>query len=203
MGIDIRQGPQLECIQCALCIDACDTIMEKIDRPKGLIAYDTFRNLETSKDEERSPLRLIRPRTILYAVLIPIVLAIMFFGLSQRSDLQMTILHDRNPLYVKLSNGAIRNGYTVKLLNKQYQSRQFKLSVSELENPTVTIVGFEKEAEPVIEVMPSNLRTVRLYISLDKSGVEKITSESTEFLIRVKDLKSGSVLERSTTFRRP
>lgn len=203
MGIDIRQGPQLECIQCALCIDACDTIMEKIDRPKGLIAYDTFRNLETSKDEERSPLRLIRPRTILYAVLIPIVLAIMFFGLSQRSDLQMTILHDRNPLYVKLSNGAIRNGYTVKLLNKQYQSRQFKLSVSGLENPTVTIVGFEKEAEPVIEVMPSNLRTVRLYISLDKSGVEKITSESTEFLIRVKDLKSGSVLERSTTFRRP
>lgn len=202
MGIDIRQGPQLECIQCALCIDACDAIMTKIGRPKRLIAYETFRNIESSKDGRRSPLRLVRPRTVLYAALIPVILAIMLFGLSQRNDLQLTILRDRNPLYVKLSDGAIRNGYTVKLLNKQYETRQFKLNVSGLRNPTMTIVGFKKATDPVIEVKPSNLRSVRLYVSLDKSAVDKLTPE-TEFMIQVRDLKNGSVMEHPTTFRRP
>ena len=63
MGIDIRNGAQLECIQCALCIDACDEIMQRIDRPQGLIAYDTFRNLDAASHHERAPLRIVRPRT--------------------------------------------------------------------------------------------------------------------------------------------
>ncbi len=65
MGIDIRDGVQLECIQCALCIDACDEIMDRSSGPAGLIAYDTFKNLDAASHHDRAPLRLIRPRTIL------------------------------------------------------------------------------------------------------------------------------------------
>ena len=61
MGIDIRDGAQLECIQCALCIDACDDIMQRIERPQGLIAYDTFRNLDAASHHERAPLRARAP----------------------------------------------------------------------------------------------------------------------------------------------
>ena len=60
----IRNGAQLQCIQCALCIDACDDIMQRIERPQGLIAYDTFRNLDAASHHERAPLRLVRPRTL-------------------------------------------------------------------------------------------------------------------------------------------
>ena len=65
MGIDIRDGMQLECIQCALCIDACDEIMDRVERPRGLIAYDTFRNQERRRAGETPRLNILRPRTIL------------------------------------------------------------------------------------------------------------------------------------------
>ncbi len=65
MGIDIRDGAQLECIQCALCIDACDDIMGKVGRPQGLIAYETFRNMDARSEAERRPVSFVRPRTVL------------------------------------------------------------------------------------------------------------------------------------------
>ena len=71
-GIDIRDGAQLECIQCALCIDACDDIMDKIGRPRGLIAYDTVRNLDAA-GTHTVPINLLRPRVILYATAMVIV----------------------------------------------------------------------------------------------------------------------------------
>src|SRR5207344_283376 len=94
MGIDIRNGVQLECIQCALCIDACDDIMQRIDRPQGLIAYETFRNL--------------------YAALIAVVCAVMLGAWLNRSVLDISVLHDRNPVFVQLSDRSLRNGFTVK-----------------------------------------------------------------------------------------
>src|SRR5665648_740678 len=113
-GIDIRDGAQLECIQCALCIDACDEIMEKLDLPSGLIAYDSFRNLPITSAQERKPIRLVRPRTILYTILIAIVLGVMGGAFAARSEVEISVIEDRNPLFVTLSNGGVRNGYTLK-----------------------------------------------------------------------------------------
>ncbi len=73
MGIDIRDGAQLECITCALCIDACDEIMDKVGKPRGLIAYDTFRSIELEKKGGGIKLNLLRPRTLLYLGLITAV----------------------------------------------------------------------------------------------------------------------------------
>ena len=90
-GIDIRDGAQLECIQCALCIDACDEIMDRIERPRGLVAYDTFKNLDVSH-QERAPLRLVRPRTILYAAVMALVAAIMLWAWLHRTTMEISVL---------------------------------------------------------------------------------------------------------------
>ena len=141
-GIDIRNGSQLECIQCGLCIDACDEVMDKVGRPRGLVAYDTIRNLE-SVGPEILPVHWLRPRVILYATLMAIVGVIMLTALMLRPELEVSVLHDRNPIYVRLSDGGLRNGYTVKILNKLYEPRSFKISLTGLPGAKLSIIGHE------------------------------------------------------------
>ena len=81
-----------------------------------------------------------------------IVGVIMLTALMLRPELEVSVLHDRNPLYVKLSDGGLRNGYTVKILNKAYQPRSFRLGVSRLSGATLSIVGQDKQADPLITV---------------------------------------------------
>ncbi|NOX93886.1 MAG: cytochrome c oxidase accessory protein CcoG, partial [Alphaproteobacteria bacterium] len=114
MGIDIRDGIQLECINCALCIDACDDIMKKIDRPRGLIDYDTDKNEIRREKGEKTSVRIIRPRTIVYALVLGLIAALMAYGLSSRATMELNVLRDRTPPFVQLSDGSIRNAYTVK-----------------------------------------------------------------------------------------
>lgn len=201
-GVDIRKGPQLECIQCALCIDACDDIMDKVGRPRGLIAYDTMRNLEAG-GKERVPIRLWRPRVILYAVAIALVSAIMLTALLLRPDLELSVLHDRNPLYVRLSDGGVRNGYTVKLLNKLYEPHAFRVSIAGLPGAKLSVVGQEHEADPVVTVPPDKLQSVRLYVTLDKSGVAGLAAEATSFSVVVTDVTDGTLAEHRATFNGP
>ena len=130
-GVDIRDGIQLGCIQCGLCIDACDTIMSEIGRPTGLIAYDTDINGQRRQAGKPPVYRLIRARTILYAAIIALVGSIMLYALATRSSMSINVLHDRNPLYVLLADGGVRNNYTVRILNKGPE-RTFALDVSGL-----------------------------------------------------------------------
>ena len=96
--------------------------MDKVGRPRGLVAYDTIRNLETP-GAEIVPVQWLRPRVLLYATLMAIVGVIMLTALLLRPELEVSVLHDRNPIWVKLSEGGMRNGYTLKLLNKLYEPR--------------------------------------------------------------------------------
>lgn len=198
-GVDIREGAQLECIQCALCIDACDAIMDKVGRPRGLIAYDTIRNLDAGA-ENAEALRLFRPRVLLYAGAIALVGLIMVVALVMRPDLGVSVLHDRNPLYVKLSDGGVRNGYEIKILNKQYVPRAFKLSVDGLPNATVQMIGHEGG---VVPVPPDNLNAVKLYVSLDKAGVRALPGQASPFKFVVTNIATGQSTEHSATFQGP
>ena len=198
-GVDIREGAQLECIQCALCIDACDAIMDKVGRPRGLIAYDTIRNLDAGA-ENAEALRLFRPRVLLYAGAIALVGLIMVVALVMRPDLGVSVLHDRNPLYVKLSDGGVRNGYEIKILNKQYVPRAFKLSVDGLPNATVQMIGHEGG---VVPVPPDNLSAVKLYVSLDKAGVRALPGQASPFKFVVTNIATGQSTEHSATFQGP
>ncbi|MGJ8560497.1 MAG: cytochrome c oxidase accessory protein CcoG [Litorimonas sp.] len=141
VGIDIRDGLQLECIGCALCIDACDEIMVKIDRPKGLVAYDTEANVVRRMAGEKSRFRLIRARTIIYMVVFAAVGFIMLYALLGRSTLDLNVVRDRQPNFVRLSDGSIQNGYTIKVLNKATETRILSLSAEGLPSPLLKVAG--------------------------------------------------------------
>ena len=139
MGIDIRDGLQMECIACGLCIDACDEIMDKVDLPRGLIRYDTERRMEDKAKGKFSALHLLRPRTYYYMVVLSLVGGLMLMALLNRPTLDLTVLHDRNPLFVQLSGGEIRNGYEIKILNKTHEDKTYALTMEGLDNAVMTV----------------------------------------------------------------
>jgi cytochrome c oxidase accessory protein FixG len=130
MGIDIRDGAQLECINCALCIDACDEIMVKVERPTGLIGYDSDEAVSRRASGKIAIYRPVRVRTVFYALALLVVVAIMSWGFLQRTPYQLHVARDRNPLFVRLSDGSIRNSYTVKVVNRSYQLRTFRVTLA-------------------------------------------------------------------------
>lgn len=202
-GIDIRDGMQLECIQCSLCIDACNEVMEKIGRPKGLIAYDSLANFERREKGLKEKLHIIRPRTLFYTIIMIVVSGVIMHGLMHRDSLEVNVLRDRNPLFVKLSSGDIRNGYTVKLLNKTHQVRKYSLSVSGLKHFEMRVEGVPETTEdglPVIEVDKDRLRSVKVYLSTPH---DDLPSHSLDISFTAKDLGSDSISENSTTFKGP
>ena len=140
-GIDIRDGAQLGCIMCGLCIDACDSVMKKVDRPTGLIAYDTDINSARRAAGKPPMYRIVRPRTLIYAGVIAAVGAVMLYTLVNRATLDLSVRHDRNPLFVTLSDGSIRNAYTVHLLNKRPEISAVALAVEGLPGAEVHTVG--------------------------------------------------------------
>ncbi|CAN1724525.1 Nitrogen fixation protein FixG [Hyphomicrobium sp. 1Nfss2.1] len=202
MGIDIRDGAQLECIQCALCIDACDEIMDRVGRPRGLIAYDTFKNLEASTHAERVPIRLIRPRTMVYTALIALVSGVIMFAWSNRSDLDVNILHDRNPMFVQLSDGSLRNGYVVKLMNKEHDPRRLHLELSGLDGAQLQIVGLPGE-RPTIEVVPDNLRALKVFVTVPAASRAKLSGSATPFRFAIIDPAASETVYHDATFRGP
>jgi cytochrome c oxidase accessory protein FixG len=201
MGIDIRNGPQLECIQCSLCIDACDEIMDQVGRPRKLVAYDSYRNLEAESHGDRVPIRIIRPRTILYATMLAIVTAIMILAFSRKTILDVNVVADRNPLFVQLSDGSIRNGYTVRILNKLYQTRNYSIRIEGIPDARLVIVGQENVAQPKIDVAPDDLKAVRLFVSVP--ATTKFDKGQTKLSFIVRDLSDSTETRRDTNFRGP
>ncbi len=199
MGIDIRDGQQLECITCALCIDACNGVMEKAGLPPNLISYDTLANVERVRAGEKPRLRLIRPRTLIYSGIIALVSLIMLFTLLTRSDLDVSILRDRNPLFVTLSDGSIRNGYTVKIINKQHAERHFTLAVEGLPGATIDVVGNDVSASD-LQVEPDNLESYRVFVS---APLDALDEDSTDLRFLITDKDSGTQVGYNSVFRGP
>ena len=143
MGIDIRDGAQLECIHCALCIDACDTMMKRVGRPTGLIAYDTDLAVEQRAAGKTPKYKFLRARTILYAILSVAVAGLMTYGLATRSTFGVDVLKDRSPPFIRLSDGSIRNGYALKIVNKDASPREMIVTIEGIEGLTLSIIGQE------------------------------------------------------------
>jgi cytochrome c oxidase accessory protein FixG len=202
-GIDIRDGSQLECIQCALCIDACDDIMTRIGRPKGLIGYDTPAKLEANVAGRHEPFRFIRPRTLIYAGMCGLVGLIMLWGWFNRTVLEINVLADRVPAYVRLSDGSIRNGYTVKILNKLHERRTMQVTVEGLPEARVSILGFDAGATPAIEVATDALRELRVFVAVPAARVASLGAETNPLVFVVTDLGSGQRSTRRAVFQGP
>lgn len=174
MGIDIRDGLQLECINCGLCIDACDDVMAKIDLPKGLIAYDNDANVARRMKGEKARFRFIRPRTILYAVVLAVVGGVMVVSLANRRTIDLDVLRDRNPNFVALSSGAVRNGYTLKLMNRFDRPRDFVLDIGGVKPQVVNVIGLGDVRPPVkLNVEADKVRTLRVLVTVAPRDLEQ------------------------------
>jgi len=172
MGIDIRDGAQLECINCGLCIDACDDVMARIGQPVRLIAYDTEANIGRRQQGEAPRYRFIRPRTVLYAVVLAGVAAIMLATLTSRHTVDLDVIRDRNPDYVQLADGAVRNAYTLKLMNRSGEARNLRLSVSGIKAREIMVIGDGEIRSSVLLAVPADkVRTLRVLVTVAPSDL--------------------------------
>ena len=199
MGIDIRDGQQLACITCALCIDACDDVMDKIGKPRGLIDYLALTD-ETREREGKEPRpiwqHVLRLRTIIYTALWSIVGLALVFMLFIRPEIDVTVAPIRNPQYVTMSDGTIRNTYDIRLRNKHGDDRPFRISVK---GDPVLRVELEGTVYESVKVPANETLLQRVYVMAPpRSG--PATAERTDTRFWVEDLISGERVNKDTVF---
>jgi cytochrome c oxidase accessory protein FixG len=226
-GIDIRDGQQMECITCALCIDACDSVMEKVGKPKGLISYSTLRDynhnlavacstpgtidpakVRDSKGSFVADIKhfnwriFLRARTLIYIVMWSLVGLGLLYLLLIRDRLEVNVQHDRNPVAIKLSDGSVRNGYTIKLLNMIQEPRVITLSIEGLPGSEIAITGMEnvKGQNAAVPVEPDKLRALRVFVTVPQTSLK---TGGTPFRIVVKDPQSFETDTYNATFEAP
>ena len=123
-GIDIRDGLQYQCIGCAACIDVCNEVMKKMDYSRNLIRYTTQHAIDGFQTH------LLRPRVIIYAILLTIISGALVFSISTRLPIKLDILRDRNTLYRVTPEGKIENSYTLKMINMDKKPHHYTLNVT-------------------------------------------------------------------------
>lgn len=143
-GVDIRRGQQEGCITCALCLDACDQVMDKVGRPRGLIRYASLDEME---GHPTRPM-LLRPRVWVYSTILILALAGILYGLTSLAPVELKVLHERAPLFVLQSDGSIQNRYTLKILNKTPDLVSFSISASGHHDLVLTGADEAVAAEP-------------------------------------------------------
>lgn len=201
-GIDIRNGAQLGCIQCGLCIDACDNVMNRIGRPMRLIGYDNDINVQRRTSGKTEVFRPVRSRTVVYASLIAMVCAVMLHALLTRSLLDLNVLHDRNPVAVKLSAGAIRNGYTLRFLNKRGFDRVIAVDVDGPANVQIHIVGVDPVTpeRPMIVLARDTTTEIRVLVT---APFDETMEKTQPVKFRITDIGLGEVASATDHFVTP
>ncbi len=192
-GVDIRQGQQEGCITCALCIDACDSVMEKIGRPKGLIRYES---LEALEGDHSVPIHK-RPRVWVYSAIILGALLGILYGLASLDSVQLKVLHDRQPLFVIQSDGSVQNKYRLKMLNKLKTPVEMNISVDAPDGNRV--VGAEK---PVV-LKPGTVTAKDIFVRVPRGN---LTAESVPVTFTITGVdQSGAALssQRESVFIGP
>lgn len=134
-GIDIRDGTQLECVNCTACIDACDHVMDTVGRPRGLIRYASYNNIEQGTRFR------ITPRVAGYTSILLLLTGAVLFLLFTRSDIEATILRTPGTLYQEMGDDKIANLYTAKLVNKTFNPLPIRFEVDEPDDGDIRMVG--------------------------------------------------------------
>ncbi|MCB2052182.1 MAG: cytochrome c oxidase accessory protein CcoG, partial [Novosphingobium sp.] len=169
-GIDIREGPQVGCITCALCIDACDRVMKDIGRPRGLIDYATLEDCkrEAAGEAPRPAWKaLLHPRTLIYLGVWSAIGFALLFALGTRSHTDISAAADRNPPFMLMSDGSLRNAFTVKLRNMESRPRTMKVDLDGLPGAAMWTGTMRKEdaARTIrVDAPPDATLSLRVYV---------------------------------------
>jgi len=184
-GIDIRDGLQYQCIGCAACIDVCDEVMDKMGYEKGLVRYSTEHAMAGIHTD------IVRPRTIMYTILLAALTIGLIYAIGQRMPLELDILRDRNSLYRETSDGMVENVYTLKIVNMDEKAHRYSLGVSGLEGLELIL------SNPVIEASGGEVLSLPVSLRVDPIVLER-TANEIEFTISADD---NAELRRTETAR--
>ncbi|WP_298390721.1 cytochrome c oxidase accessory protein CcoG [Hydrotalea sp.] len=163
-GIDIRNGVQMECVGCTACIDACDNVMDKIGKPKGLIRYASENSIANS-----IPLTYTS-RMKFYTALCAIVLLILGSILATRKDVDATIIRTPGILYQERGTDSISNLYNIKVVNKTTKNVQLRLQLHDITGK-IDIIG-----KPYVLVPKEGQGSGEFFITLPKNVIKERSS---------------------------
>lgn len=206
VGIDIRNGLQMECIACGLCIDACDAVMEKIGLPKGLIRYDTLNHLLDPQPKKR--FKVMRMRSFYYGIILSLVCFGMLRSLIMKPKFEAEIAPERNPAYVKLSDGSIRNDYVLKIFNKTYKAVEFELQLATDKNtdsnkPSQQLVlqgaNRNQESQKIL-VEANSMRQFKIYLIANQKIIDNLKDDISVAELVLKNVSEGSKIRLQTVF---
>lgn len=198
-GIDIRDGMQLECIGCGLCVDACNAVMKKVGRPADLIFWDNVAGLAAAAKGNKQQYRLFRPRTLMYATLLGAVLIAVGTATLMRARVDLSIDRDRVPNFVALSNGGIRNGYTLRIENRTTEPTRYQFQVEGLPEAKLRI-GAEGPSLATLDVLPNQVATIKIFIQSPRDALHRAT---TPIALELVDQEHGRRIDRPTVFVGP
>ena len=200
MGIDIRDGQQMECITCALCIDACDEVMNKLGKPRGLIDYIALSD-EPAERAGNPPVpvwrHILRPRTILYTVVWTSIGLGLVYALFIRTDLELTVSPVRNPTYVLQSDGAVRNIYDLRLRNKTGEPRVVRLSLTSDEILRIDLEG--QSVKGWVDIPADTTVLQRVYVTARPQD-PAASIDTTDLTFWVEDVGNDARASKATTF---
>ena len=187
-GIDIRNGLQYECIGCALCIDACDSVMHKMGYEPGLVRYTSEHALDGGETH------WFRPRILGYAAMISVMLMVFAYNIATRIPLEMTVIRDRNTLFVETNDGGVENIYRLRIVNMDPRPHRFQLSVEGID-------GAEIRGATTYELEGGEDFDATLRIRADLNALEGPTTDL-RFELMAEDLPSLQAVAESR-FMRP
>jgi len=175
--------------------------MRKLGQPTRLIAFDTDANVRRRQEHKPTSIRIVRPRTIVYAAIIAVVGAIMLAALATRASVGINVIHDRNPMFVRLSDGAIRNAYTVRILNKRTEPRRFAFAADGVAGANVDIVGIvtPPDGDHALEVGPDQTREFRVLVTVPRAHAK----DANPVAFTVIDRNTGEAARTSDHFFAP
>ncbi len=185
-GIDIRNGTQLECVNCTACIDACDDVMVKIGKPKGLIRFASYNSI---KDGVK---KLFTPRVAGYSVVLMALVGLLSFMVATRSDIETTILKVPGTLFQRTDDGKITNLYNIEFVNKTFKDIELTLTAESPEGVTIRKVGEQAIVVPAgdlykgvcfIEIPADKVTSAKMVVVIGiYKGGEKIETVKAKFV---------------------
>ncbi|AWK87279.1 cytochrome c oxidase accessory protein CcoG [Azospirillum thermophilum] len=211
-GTDIRKGQQISCIGCGLCVDACNEVMAQIGRPGDLIQFDTQSNQIAKIEGTAARVRLVRPRTILYSLIMLTVAGLMATALVLRPTLDVSVLRDRAPLFVTLSGGDVQNAYTVKILNKTHGNRSYEVTVEGLPGVRLSVAGAAEGSAGTaagtpggndrltLDAAPDSVATYRVFA---RQPADRVKPGSVDVTVVARDLTTGEIGRHRSVFIAP